>query len=177
MAPKVNLNQKSKIKSQNEKLEEKTSSKVDQHEATPQALLAGELKNRLARALADYDNLIKRFARERDEITIRANKNLLDELLPVLDNIDRAQSHLNDKGLEMGLTQFKNALEKCGVNEIKVEDGADFDAVYHEAIDSREGGEAGKVAEVLVKGFTWRDGTVLRPAKVIVYKGQGISSE
>lgn len=131
-----------------------------------------ELKNRLARALADYDNLVKRLAREKDEITIRANKNLLEDLLPVLDNLERAQSHLKDQGLAMGLNSFQQVLTRYGVNEIKVEQNADFDALLHEAIDSRTGGEAGKVAEILVKGFVWRDGSVIRPAKVIVYKGE-----
>ncbi len=131
-----------------------------------------ELKNKLARALADYDNLVKRLSRERDEVTIRANKNLLEDLLPVLDNLIRAQEHLKDQGLEMGISQFKQILGKYGVEEIKVESGVEFDATLHEAIDSRDGGEQGKVAEQVAKGFMWRNGTVIRPARVIVYKGE-----
>lgn len=160
MANKVNDKPKTKDPMQN--TDEAISNSVNELE---------ELKARLARALADYDNLVKRLSRERDEITVRANKNMLEDLLPVLDNIDRAQSHLKDQGLGMGLTQFAQVLEKYGVQEIKVEEGLEFDAMRHEAIDSRDGGVKGQVAEVLVKGFTWRDGSVVRPAKVAVYSG------
>ena len=145
--------------------------KSDQQKATSDHNLElEELKNRLARALADYDNLVKRLSRERDEITVRANKNLLEDLLPVLDNLNRAQSHLKDQGLELGLSQFKQVLEKYGVQEIIVDVGSDFDHTQHEAIDSKDGGEQGKVADVISKGFMWRNGSVIRPAKVIVYK-------
>ncbi len=130
-----------------------------------------ELKARLARALADYDNLVKRLVREREDITVRANKNLLADLLPVLDNFDRAQIYLNDQGLGMGLTQFLQVLEKYGVKAIEVEENSVFDTLLHEAIDSRDGGgNTGNIAEVLSKGYMWRDGSVVRPAKVIVYK-------
>lgn len=128
-----------------------------------------ELREKLARALADYQNLAKRIDREKEEIVARANKNLLKELLPVLDNLEAAQVHLEDQGLVMAINQFKNILEQNGVEEIKTQRGDDFDEVRHEAAEVAEGGEKGKIAEVLRKGYKWKDGMVLRPVQVKVY--------
>lgn len=129
-----------------------------------------ELKNRLARALADYDNLIKRFSKQQDEIIIRSNKHLLEDLLPILDNLERAQSHLKDQGLQMAIDELGKVLYKYGLTEIDT--NGEFDSRMHEAIDYMEGGVEGKIAQIVTKGYQWRDGMVLRPAKVTVYKKQ-----
>lgn len=130
-----------------------------------------DLEGRLARSLADYQNLIKRFERERGEVVLRANKNLLKELLPVLDVLGTAQGHLKDQGLEMAIFQFKGVLGKHGVSEIGTKAGDKFDENLHEAAEAVEGGKTGTVAEVLRKGYRWQDGAVLRPAQVRVYNG------
>lgn len=127
------------------------------------------LKNRLARVLADYQNLVRRFEKERVEVVLRANKNLLGDLLPIIDNLERAQEHLNDQGLQMALDQFLKILQNYGVELIKVAAGDKFESTLHEAIDSAGGGQKETVAEVAAKGYRWQDGGVIRPAKVIVY--------
>lgn len=129
-----------------------------------------ELKNRLARALADYQNLVKRFAREKEEVIFRANQSLVADLLPVVDNIERAQTHLQDTGLQMALDQFLKILQDYGVEQIQVSIGEAFDSDTHEVIESMNGGEKETVAQVLTKGYKWKSGGVIRPAKVIVYK-------
>lgn len=126
---------------------------------------------RLARALADYQNLLKRFERERREVVLRANRDLLKELLPVLDILGAAQDHLKDQGLAMALSQFKGVFEKYGVKEIDARTGNKFDEHLHEATEVTDGGETGTIAKVLKKGYRWQDGVVLRPAQVIVYNG------
>lgn len=131
-----------------------------------------ELEEKLVRALADYQNLVKRFDKEKEEITSRANKNLLRNLLPVLDILEMAQKHLGDQGLGMAITQFENALEQSGTKEIKVEVGEKFDEEKHEATEVSQGGETGTIASVLRKGYKWRDGAVLRPTQVKVYDGR-----
>lgn len=128
-----------------------------------------ELGEKLARALADYQNLAKRIDREKEEIVARANKNLLKELLPVLDNLEVAQVHLEDQGLAMAIAQFKNVLEQNGVEEIETKKDDSFDEALHEAAEAVEGGEKGKIAEVLRKGYKWKDGMALRPVQVKVY--------
>lgn len=137
----------------------------------------GQKDQALARALADYQNLVKRTEKERLEIYVRAGKNIVEELLPVLDLLYKSQEHLKDPGLEMALEQFGQVLSKFGVEKIKVETGQPFDHALHEAVDTVEGGEPGQIASVAQEGYKWKDGMVLRPAKVVVSKGIGSDFE
>ncbi len=136
----------------------------------PKIDLNQELKDKLARTLADYDNLVKRQAREKEEIYLRATRNLIEDLLPVVDDIERAQLHLQDQGLKMGLDHFARVLENYGVVEILTKVGDNFDSFLHEAIDSVEGGTSETIAQIFAKGYKWKDGKVIRPVKVQVYK-------
>lgn len=131
-----------------------------------------DLEDKLARALADYQNLSKRTDKEKQEIIARSNKNLLRDLLPALDILEKAQDHLKDQGLGMAIDQFQKALEDNGVREIKIEKGQKFDAEKHEATELVKGGQPGTIAGVLRKGYEWRDGLILRPARVKVYDGE-----
>ena len=126
----------------------------------------------LARALADYQNLVKRFEKEKLEVILRANKNLIEDLLPVVDSLENAQKHLGDEGLKMGLANLRNVFLRYGVSEIETNEGDNFDSSSQEAIDALDGGKAGTVAGIITKGYKWNDGTVLRPTKVIVYKNE-----
>lgn len=132
------------------------------------------LKTQLARALADYDNLVKRFEREKEEVVRHSNKALLEDLLPVFDNLNRAQGHLGDQGLKMALDELLQILKNYGIEEVLAEAGDKFDSRIHEAVESVADGSAvqhGTIAEVLAKGWKWQDGQILRPAKVKVYGG------
>lgn len=129
-------------------------------------------KEALARALADYQNLIKRTEREKLEIYTRASKNIVEELLPVLDLFIRAQDHLNDSGLSMGLAQFQQVLERGGIEKIETNVADAFDPNIHEVVETVEGGEPGTIAKLVVDGYKWKDGGLLRPVKVIVYNGK-----
>jgi len=125
------------------------------------------LKNQLARALADYDNLRKRTEAEKSVWLEFAKQELLIKLLPVLDTLEKAQKHLKDEGLVMAISQFQNILKEGGI--IKIE-GGKFDAKIHEAVDVVKGKEEGKITEVLLTGWKFEDGPVIRPAKVKVIK-------
>jgi len=134
------------------------------------------LKNQLARALADYDNLRKRTEAEKSVWLIFAKQELLIKLLPVLDTLETAQKHLKDEGLAMAVSQFQNILKEEGIVEIE---GGKFDAKVHEAVETLAGGEKGKVAETLSKGYKFKDphkggagGLVIRHARVKVWKGK-----
>ncbi|MDO8503687.1 MAG: nucleotide exchange factor GrpE [bacterium] len=128
-----------------------------------------DIELQLARALADYDNLVKRWNREREEVVLRATKGLVEDLLPVVDSIERAQEYLKDEGLKMALTHLHKVLQERGVEMIEVALGDQFDSRLHEALDAVPGGNQGTIAEILAQGYRWKDGMVIRPVKVRVY--------
>ena len=138
------------------------------------AIKEEELKAQLTRCLADYQNLINRVEREKTEIVARANKDLVENFLPVLDNLTRAQKHLDDEGLGMAIAEFEGVLREAGVLRIEIKTGDRFDENIHEVGEVVDllvgGGDSGVVAEVTRQGYKWIDGTVLRPARVKVYK-------
>ena len=94
-----------------------------------------KLKDQLARALADYDNLRKRVDREREDFEKVANVKLTIRLLPVLDILREAQKHLGDPGIAITITQFEDALKGEGIEEIKVTAGDEFNPQLHEAVE------------------------------------------
>lgn len=126
-----------------------------------------ELHEKYIRALADYQNLAKRVEREKELFVKFANSILILRMLPVLDNLERAQEHLKDEGVDLVIKQFKEALSSEGVNEVEGV-GAEFNPEIHEAIAHGEGDE-GKVIEVFEKGYKLGD-KIIRPAKVRVGK-------
>jgi molecular chaperone GrpE len=126
------------------------------------------------RLAADFDNYRKRVAREQVELTRRANERILNELLPVLDDLERAleaAAEHEEAKLEEGVRLVHRSLlglvERHGLSEIETE-GA-FDPHVHEALLAQpgEGAEEGSVLQVLQKGYRLGD-KVLRPARVIV---------
>lgn len=134
----------------------------------PQVNETEDLKSQLARVLADYDNLRKRSEAEKHVWFKFAKQDLLVKLLPVIDTLEIAQKHLGDKGLELAMNQFMAVLKEEGIEEVETKV---FDANLHEALETVEGGESGHIAEVLVKGYKFNDGTVVRHAKVKVFQG------
>ena len=126
-----------------------------------------ELTNNWKRALADYKNLERRCNEEKEVLVRFANLVLLERLIPVLDNLESLKNHLEDKGLEMILLQFRTLLKDEGVEEISCE-GAEFDPLLMEASEI-VAGEENKVVEVVLKGYKLQD-RVLRPARVKVGK-------
>jgi molecular chaperone GrpE len=128
-----------------------------------------ELENNYKRALADYQNLEKRVREERNDRILRANKDLLLHLLPVLDTLMLAKKHIKvgDEGLDLSIKQFHDVLKNENVERIETQ-GANFDPHLMECIESIEG-EEGKVLEEIRTGYKLHD-TVLRAALVKVGK-------
>jgi len=135
-------------------------------------------QNKYKRALADYQNLLKQTAKEKMEFAVYANEQMLREILPVYDNLKMAMEHHNGettddwlKGVEHVVKQFKDALGKIGVEEIKIKDKK-FDHNLMDALSS-EGTEDksldGLVAKQVKAGYKL-NGKVIEPVKVIVYK-------
>jgi molecular chaperone GrpE len=128
------------------------------------------------RLAADFDNYRKRVAREQVELTRRANERLLNELLPVLDDLERAleaaarheEATLED-GVRLVHRALSEVLRKEGLAEIAT-DGP-FDPHVHEALLSQPSeAPEGDVIQVLQKGYELGD-RVLRPARVVVSAG------
>ncbi len=128
----------------------------------------------LLRTAAEFDNFKKRTERERLTVAEFAKANIIKELLPILDNIDRAEM-LEDKssedyikGIEMIVKQFSVLGEKLGIVEL-AHQGDAFDPNCHEAVMHIEDETLGEnvIAEVLQKGYKIGD-TVIRPAMVKV---------
>ncbi len=133
-----------------------------------------EYLNDLQRVAAEFENYRKRTARDRADLVARATERLVKELLPVLDDLERAleaAAEHEEAKLEEGVQLVHRALASAlggeGLLEIATE--GPFDPHVHEALLSQpsEGAESGTVLQVLQKGYRLGD-RVLRPARVIV---------
>ena len=132
-----------------------------------------ELLNDLKRVAADFENYRKRVARDQESLVARAHERLVKELLPVLDDLERAlaaaEEHEEAKleeGVRLVQRQLASVLEREGLAEI--ETNGKFDPHVHEALLSQPSeAEEGSVLEVVQKGYRLGD-RVLRPARVVV---------
>jgi molecular chaperone GrpE len=131
----------------------------------------------LKRVAAEFDNYRKRVARDQQSLAARAHERLVKELLPVLDDLERAleaASEHEEAKLEEGVRlvhrELQEALAKEGLREI--ETNGNFDPHVHEALLSQPSErEDGAILEVLQKGYRLAD-RVLRPARVVVSQGE-----
>ena len=133
------------------------------------------LKNDYARAYADTENIRKRLTAEAEQTKKYRIQSFAKEILPVIDNLERALlTEVNEgdeafkKGVEMTYNQLITALKNEGVEVIDCENKP-FDPNFHQAImqEKKEGVESGIVIEVLQKGYLLKD-RILRPAMVKV---------
>lgn len=130
------------------------------------------LKDRLLRVTAEYDNFRKRTAKEKEGIYTDACVDVLKEIVPNLDNLERAveaEGSVEDmkKGVEMTLKGFQNSLDRLGVELISTEEG--FDPNVHQAVAhvQDENFKENSVAEVFQKGYK-RGDKVIRHTMVKV---------
>jgi molecular chaperone GrpE len=133
-------------------------------------------KDKFIRLYSEFENFRRRTAKEKLEMIHSANEQLLKNLLPVVDDFDRAEKALkekNDKDLEgvfLIQNKFKKTLEQYGVKLMDVKQGSDFNADLHEAITQIPAPEEklkGKVVDVVESGYLLND-KVIRFAKVVV---------
>lgn len=128
-----------------------------------------ELEDKYKRALADYQNLTKQTAKEKQEFAKYANERFLCEILPVYDNLKMAIEHSDEnnhdkwlEGVKYVIKQFKTVLESAGVEEIKTV-GEKFDHNTMEAVE----GKGETVKQEARPGYKLH-GKVIAPAKVIL---------
>jgi molecular chaperone GrpE len=129
------------------------------------------------RSQADLQNYVKRAEQEKSETVEFANRILILDLLPILDDFERALASLPveldeenwTKGIKLIYNKLRTILETQGLAEIKAE-GEYFDPYFHEAAGQLEGGE-GIIMEEIRKGYKFK-GKLLRPSMVMVGKGK-----
>jgi molecular chaperone GrpE len=130
----------------------------------------------LQRLKAEFDNYRKRVARDQQELAVRAHERLVKELVPVLDDLERAleaaaehEEGKLEEGVRLVHRSLADALAKEGLAEI--ETGGTFDPHTQEALLSQPSdAEEGSVIQVLQKGYSLGD-RVLRPARVVISSG------
>jgi molecular chaperone GrpE len=136
-----------------------------------------EYLNDLKRVAADFENYRKRVARDQEGLVARAHERRVKELLPVLDDLERAleaaaqheEAEL-EEGVRLVHRELMEALAREGL--VEVETDGRFDPHVHEALLSQPSEqEDGAVVEVLQKGYRLGD-RVLRPARVVVSQGE-----
>jgi molecular chaperone GrpE len=137
-----------------------------------------EAEERVLRTAADAENFKKRLQREKEEQTRYANETFMRDLLPVIDNLERALEHSGAgssegslvEGLNMTLKGFVDTMGRFGCTPVKAV-GKIFDPNFHEAVSQEQSKkhEANTVLRELQKGYTLKE-RLLRPAMVVVSK-------
>ena len=135
-----------------------------------------ELNDKYLRLFSEFDNHRKRTAKEKLDLTATASENVIKDILPVLDDFERALQNMEKNGNEadiQGVTlifnKLKDTLKKKGLEEIEAKD-AEFNTDEHEAltmIPAPEEDKKGKVLDVIQKGYKL-NGKVIRFARVVV---------
>jgi len=136
-----------------------------------------ELNNKYLRLSAEFDNYRKRSLKEKMDLIKSAGEDILINILPVMDNFERALKSLNDnkdensakEGIELIYNNFSDFLKQRGVQEIEAI-GKELDTDFHEAITkipAQEEDQKGKIIDTIEKGYSLH-GKVIRFAKVVI---------
>src|SRR5690606_5173459 len=159
------------IQEQSEIVEEQTVEEKLQEELKQE-------KDKFLRLFAEFENYKKRTSKERIELFATASEDVMKTLLPVIDDFERALSHIEEdkeaealrQGVSLIYKKLMNTLEHKGLVAITIEKGADFDADNHEAITQVPAPSddlKGKIIDVIVKGYKLGD-KIIRFPKVVI---------
>jgi molecular chaperone GrpE len=176
---KLNLNEEVQENNQ-EMQDEQNEEQVNQQdeEVSCEEELAKE-KDKFLRLFAEFENYKRRTAKERIELIKTASKDLISEILPVIDDFERGLAEIKKakdkellKGMELIYKKLLRVLESKGLEKIKVKNGDEFNPEIHEAITQIPAPNkkmVGKIIDVLENGYKLGD-TVIRYPKVVVGK-------
>lgn len=158
-----------------EAVESSQSAEEGSSEENPELL---QLKDKYLRTLAEYENFRKRSEKEKAQMFELGAKSIIEALLPVVDNFERALSHVQEeekdspfvKGIEGIYKQIQKMFADCNIQEIEAL-GKKFDPALHNAVMTEEEGDAEEdtITQDLQKGYTYR-GNVVRHSMVKVKK-------
>lgn len=135
-----------------------------------------EMKDKYLRLYSDFENFRRRTAREKLELIQTANESTLKQMLPVMDDFERAEKSFQNsnskdlEGLQLISNKFRKILEQNGVKPMELSTGSDFNPELHEAISQVPAPSdelKGKVVEVVEKGYLLND-KIIRHAKVVI---------
>jgi len=137
-----------------------------------------EMKDKYLRLMAEFENFRRRTAKERIEFSKTATEDLMTDLLPVLDDMERARQAMETskdfdamlEGLELVFHKLKHVTQLKGLKPIQIETGDNFDSDFHEAVTQAPAPSEelkGKIIDVIEKGYTLND-KVIRFSKVII---------
>ena len=150
-------------------------------EKDPLAVLQDELaesKDKYLRLYSEFENFRRRTAKEKLEMVQTANENLITDLLPVIDDFERAEKSFKEnendtkalqEGLDLIFNKLKKVLEQKGLKTMDHKEGTAFDPEFHEAITQIPAPKTklkGKIVDVIEKGYLLKD-KVIRYAKVV----------
>ena len=172
----VSEDQTSSTQTLGEDSEEASSGKENSEKEENAELL--QLKDKYLRTLAEYENFRKRSEKEKAQMFELGAKSIIEQLLPVVDNFERALEHIPEeekensfaKGVEGIYKQIQKMFADCNIQEIEAL-GKKFDPALHNAVMTEEEGDAEEdtITQDLQKGYTYR-GNVVRHSMVKVKK-------
>ena len=165
------------LKTEQSNADEATQTEANSDESSVTSDELNDLKDKYLRLQAEFDNYRKRTVKEKADLISYASEKVLLDLLPVIDDLDRAMDSVAKtedvvamhEGLELIVSKFQSFLKKNGVLDIEAKE-LPFDADKHEAVTkfpSSSEDMKGKVIDVIQKGYTL-NGKVIRYAKVVV---------
>ena len=125
-------------------------------------------KNNYLRALADYQNFEKRVSEQKEDFIKSASKRIITKLLPLLNNLEKAEVFVKDPGLKLIKDELEKILKEEGLEELNVL-GSIYNPEFAEAVEIIDGEQDNKIVEILRKGYKL-NGIVIQVAQVKVSK-------
>jgi len=145
-------------------------------ELTAAKIEVAEAKDKYLRLYSEFENFRRRTSKEKLDLIQTANRGLMDDLIPVLDDFERAMQSITEKldieaakeGIDLIYNKFRKTLDNKGLKKMDIEKGTDFNDDFHEAITQIPAGEemAGKIVDVVENGYFLGE-KVVRFAKVV----------
>ena len=174
-------NVSSQVEEQSEEQDTEEQGEVEEQEVTDEKgeleIELSEAKDKYLRIYSEFENFRRRTSKEKLELVSTANKGLMSDLVPVLDDFDRAISASAEsddigalkEGIQLVHNKLKKVLDLKGLKKMEVEKGDEFDDEKHEAITQipAEKKLEGKIVDVVEAGYTLGE-SVVRFAKVVV---------
>ncbi len=164
----------------NDKGKEREEKSAEEPKKEEGAEKEGELRDRLLRLAAEFDNYKKRVSKDLDNAKTAGKAELAAKLLPVLDEFQIAIENMgmnteHEKGIAIVFSNLGDAMKREGLEEIECK--GRYDPYRHEIMMTKESTEKeGTILDVIRKGYFW-NGIMLRPASVIVSKGSRNETE
>jgi molecular chaperone GrpE len=171
------INEKDQLVEEQEVSTEASEENAEEAIKNPMDELA-EAKDKYLRLYSEFDNFRRRTAKERIELIGTASRDLMEQLLPILDDLDRASQSANSEkatldsvkeGIDLIQQKINKTLEGKGLKRMVIKQGDDFNPEFHEAITQIPADDKleGKIVDVIEPGFFLHE-TVVRFAKVVI---------